>query len=92
MPFPLLAAGALGLGAAGLVNSISGANKQEEFQKQQAEEAKKAARRAALERAIGIGGIQRGANVLQPPDMSTYQIVNAITGLGSNLLGQNWKQ
>ena len=87
-----LTIGALTLGAGGLFNSISGANKQEEFQKQQAEEAKKAARRAALERAIGIGGISRQQSVLQPPDMSTYQIVNALTGLGSNLLGQNWKK
>ena len=79
----LLAPAAISFGS----NLLSG-NDQADYQKKMEAEKKKADRRAAIERAMGGNALGRNVQAPQAPDLSTYNTINALAGLGGQIAGR----
>lgn len=88
MPLPLVPVVA-GLGALGIGSQFLGGQKQQRFQERQARDQKIAARRAAIERAMGGTSISRMAPQAEAPDTSNYAALAGLANLGSSLMMLN---
>ena len=89
MPFPLVPVVA-GLGLANIASQYLSGKAQSRFQDRQVRDQKNAARRAAIERAMGGTPIGRVQSQEAAPDTSNYAIGSGVANLLSTLAMQKY--
>lgn len=75
--------------AGAAANMYSGA-RQSKFDERQADAAKKDARRAAIERAMGGTSLSRGPTIVSPPNLTLPSIFGGLANVAGTVAGQHY--